>query len=45
MVLVGDPAHASSSSSGQATSLALESAIELARCLRDIDDVPAALAT
>jgi 2-polyprenyl-6-methoxyphenol hydroxylase-like FAD-dependent oxidoreductase len=44
MVLVGDAAHAPSSSSGQGASLALESAIELARCLRDIDDLPAALA-
>jgi 2-polyprenyl-6-methoxyphenol hydroxylase-like FAD-dependent oxidoreductase len=44
MVLVGDSAHAPSSSSGQGASLALESAIELARCLRDIDDLPAALA-
>jgi 2-polyprenyl-6-methoxyphenol hydroxylase-like FAD-dependent oxidoreductase len=39
MVLVGDSAHAPSSSSGQGASLAIESAIELARCLRDIDDV------
>jgi 2-polyprenyl-6-methoxyphenol hydroxylase-like FAD-dependent oxidoreductase len=44
MVLVGDAAHAPSSSSGQGASLSLESAIELARCLRDIDDLPAALA-
>ena len=44
MVLVGDAAHAPSSSSGQGASLALESAIELARCLRDIDDLDAALA-
>ncbi|WP_194915755.1 FAD-dependent oxidoreductase [Catenulispora rubra] len=43
MVLVGDAAHAPSSSSGQGASLALESAIELARCLRDIDDVQASL--
>ena len=43
MVLVGDAAHAPSSSSGQGASLALESAIELARCLRDIDDPQAAL--
>ena len=38
MVLVGDSAHAPSSSSGQGASLAIESAIELARCLRDFDD-------
>jgi len=39
MVLVGDSAHAPSSSSGQGASLAIESAIELARCLRDVPDV------
>ena len=44
MVLVGDSAHAPSSSSGQGASLAMESAIELARCLRDIPDVPSAFA-
>lgn len=36
MVLVGDAAHAPSSSSGQGASLSAESAIELARCLRDL---------
>ncbi|WP_228010806.1 FAD-dependent oxidoreductase [Nonomuraea phyllanthi] len=35
MVLVGDSVHAPSSSSGQGASLAIESAIEPARCLRD----------
>lgn len=44
MVLVGDSAHAPSSSSGQGASLAIESAIELARCLRDIPDPTAAFA-
>jgi 2-polyprenyl-6-methoxyphenol hydroxylase-like FAD-dependent oxidoreductase len=43
-VLVGDAAHAPSPSSGQGASLAMESAVELARCLRDIADVPAAFA-
>lgn len=43
MVLVGDSAHAPSSSSGQGASLAIESAIELARCLRDLP-APAAFA-
>jgi len=42
MVLVGDSAHAPSSSSGQGASLAIESAVELARCLRDIPDVAGA---
>jgi len=36
MVLAGDAAHAPSSSSGQGASLAIESAIDLARCLRDL---------
>ena len=39
IVLVGDSAHAPSSSSGQGASLAFESALELARCLRDLPDV------
>ncbi|WP_327121639.1 FAD-dependent monooxygenase [Nocardia sp. NBC_01730] len=36
MVLVGDAVHAPSNSSGQGASLAIESAIQLARCLRDL---------
>jgi 2-polyprenyl-6-methoxyphenol hydroxylase-like FAD-dependent oxidoreductase len=44
MVLVGDSAHSPSSSSGQGASLAIESAIELARCLRDLPDAPLAFA-
>jgi 2-polyprenyl-6-methoxyphenol hydroxylase-like FAD-dependent oxidoreductase len=35
MVLLGDAVHAPSSSSGQGASLAIESAVQLARCLRD----------
>lgn len=42
MVLVGDAVHAPSNSTGQGASLAIESAIELARCLRDLPDVTAA---
>jgi 2-polyprenyl-6-methoxyphenol hydroxylase-like FAD-dependent oxidoreductase len=42
--LLGDAAHTVSSSSGQGASLAMEDALVLARCLRDIPDVPAALA-
>ncbi|WP_330460794.1 FAD-dependent monooxygenase [Streptomyces sp. NBC_00820] len=42
MVLVGDAAHAPSSSSGQGASLAAESAVELARCLRDLPTPEAA---
>jgi 2-polyprenyl-6-methoxyphenol hydroxylase-like FAD-dependent oxidoreductase len=44
MVLVGDSAHAPSSSSGQGASIAAESAIELARCLRDLPDLGSAFA-
>jgi 2-polyprenyl-6-methoxyphenol hydroxylase-like FAD-dependent oxidoreductase len=44
MVLVGDSAHAPSNSSGQGASLAIESAVHLARCLRDLPDVPSAFA-
>jgi 2-polyprenyl-6-methoxyphenol hydroxylase-like FAD-dependent oxidoreductase len=44
MALVGDAVHAPSNSSGQGASLAIESAVQLARCLRDIDEVPAAFA-
>lgn len=44
MVLVGDAVHAPSNSSGQGASLAIESAIQLARCLRDIPDPAAAFA-
>ena len=36
MVLAGDSAHAPSSSSGQGASLSAESAVEMARCLRDL---------
>ena len=41
MVLVGDAVHAPANSSGQGASLAIESAVQLARCLRDLD-VPSA---
>jgi 2-polyprenyl-6-methoxyphenol hydroxylase-like FAD-dependent oxidoreductase len=44
MVLVGDSVHAPSNSSGQGASLAIESAIELARCLRDLPDIASAFA-
>jgi FAD-dependent urate hydroxylase len=43
-VLVGDAAHVPSPSSGQGASMAIEGAVELARCLRDLpyDDAFAA---
>ena len=44
MVLVGDSAHAPSNSSGQGASLAIESAVQLARCVRDVGDIPSAYA-
>jgi 2-polyprenyl-6-methoxyphenol hydroxylase-like FAD-dependent oxidoreductase len=44
MVLVGDSVHAPSPSSGQGASLAAESAVELARCLRDLPDLADAFA-
>ncbi|NUT33695.1 MAG: FAD-dependent monooxygenase [Hamadaea sp.] len=44
MVLVGDAAHAASPTSGQGASLAIEDALTLARCLRDVPGVPAAFA-
>jgi 2-polyprenyl-6-methoxyphenol hydroxylase-like FAD-dependent oxidoreductase len=44
IALVGDSAHAPNHSSGQGASLAVESAVELARCLRDIDDISLAFA-
>jgi 2-polyprenyl-6-methoxyphenol hydroxylase-like FAD-dependent oxidoreductase len=42
MALVGDAAHAPSPSSGQGASLAIESAVQIARCLRDLPDAQAA---
>lgn len=44
MVLVGDAVHAPSNSTGQGASLAVESALELARCLRDAPDPRSAFA-
>ncbi|MFC5995179.1 FAD-dependent oxidoreductase [Pseudonocardia hispaniensis] len=44
MIIIGDAAHATSPASGQGASMAIEDAVVLARCLRDIADVPAAFA-
>jgi 2-polyprenyl-6-methoxyphenol hydroxylase-like FAD-dependent oxidoreductase len=44
VALVGDAVHAPSNSSGQGASLAIESAVEVARCLRDLPDAPSAFA-
>ncbi|MGV2068596.1 FAD-dependent oxidoreductase [Agrobacterium sp. 22-226-1] len=43
VALVGDAAHATSPSSGQGASLAIEDAAYMAVCLREIDDPAAAL--
>ncbi|MGW0227100.1 FAD-dependent oxidoreductase [Actinopolymorpha singaporensis] len=43
MVVVGDASHAPSPTSGQGASLAVEDAVVLARCLRDLPDPVAAL--
>ncbi|MDT0319797.1 FAD-dependent oxidoreductase [Streptomyces millisiae] len=39
MIVIGDACHATSPSAGQGVSMAIEDAVELARCLRDIPDV------
>lgn len=44
MVLVGDAVHATSPSSGQGASMAIEDAVVLGRCLRDADEPRAAFA-
>jgi len=44
MVIIGDAAHATSPSSGQGASMAIEDAIVLAKCLRDIPDTATAFA-
>ncbi|WP_327048175.1 FAD-dependent monooxygenase [Microbispora sp. NBC_01189] len=44
MVIVGDAAHATSPSSGQGASMAVEDAVVLARCLRDVPDTRGAFA-
>lgn len=44
MIIIGDAAHATSPASGQGASMAFEDAVTLAKCLRDLPDVPAAFA-
>src|SRR5215211_4835390 len=44
MVIMGDAAHATSPSSGQGASMAIEDAIVLAKCLRDLPNIPQAFA-
>jgi 2-polyprenyl-6-methoxyphenol hydroxylase-like FAD-dependent oxidoreductase len=45
MVIIGDAAHAASPAAGQGASMAMEDAVTLAKCLRDVSEIPAALAT
>lgn len=42
MIIIGDAAHAVSPSAGQGASMAIEDAVTLAKCLRDLPDVPQA---
>jgi 2-polyprenyl-6-methoxyphenol hydroxylase-like FAD-dependent oxidoreductase len=44
MIIIGDAAHATAPSSGQGASMAIEDAIVLARCLRDLPDTGQAFA-
>jgi 2-polyprenyl-6-methoxyphenol hydroxylase-like FAD-dependent oxidoreductase len=44
MIIIGDAAHAASPSSGQGASLAIEDALVLSQCLRDIPDAGSAFA-
>ncbi|WP_267643913.1 FAD-dependent oxidoreductase [Haloarchaeobius amylolyticus] len=43
--LIGDAAHATSPHVGQGASLAMEDAVVLAKCLRDVEEVPQAFET
>jgi FAD-dependent urate hydroxylase len=44
MIIIGDAAHATAPSSGQGASMAIEDAVLLARCLRDLPDIGQAFA-
>jgi 2-polyprenyl-6-methoxyphenol hydroxylase-like FAD-dependent oxidoreductase len=44
MIIIGDAAHAASPSSGQGASMAIEDALVLAKCLRDVPDSARAFA-
>jgi 2-polyprenyl-6-methoxyphenol hydroxylase-like FAD-dependent oxidoreductase len=44
MIIVGDAAHAPAPTSGQGASMAAEDAVVLAKCLRDLPDIPRAFA-
>jgi FAD-dependent urate hydroxylase len=44
MIVIGDAAHATAPSSGQGASMAIEDAVVLARCLRDLPEIGRAFA-
>lgn len=44
MLIIGDAAHAAPPSAGQGASMAIEDAVTVAKCLRDLPDVPRAFA-
>ncbi|MGW3964610.1 FAD-dependent oxidoreductase [Amycolatopsis sp. NPDC005003] len=44
MVIIGDAAHATSPAAGQGASMAIEDAVTLGKCLRDVPDIERALA-
>lgn len=44
MVIIGDAAHATSPSAGQGASMAIEDAVTLGKCLRDVPDTAEAFA-
>src|SRR3989442_10218978 len=44
MIIVGDAPHAASPASGQGASMAIEDAVVLAKCLRDVPGIEAAFA-
>jgi len=45
MVIIGDAAHATSPAAGQGASMAIEDAVTLGKCLRDVPDIERALTT
>ncbi len=45
MIVIGDAAHATSPASGQGASMAVEDAVQLGRCLRDLPEPGAAFTT
>ncbi|WP_410595669.1 FAD-dependent oxidoreductase [Amycolatopsis sp. lyj-23] len=45
MVIIGDAAHATSPAAGQGASMAIEDAVTLGKCLRDVPDLERALTT